>query len=191
MLNANCHSPHTLHTVGHSTRTLETLIGLLRLHSIEIVIDVRRWPASRRLPHFNRDALGAALKADRIDYLWRGDLGGFRKASPVSPNTGWRVAAFRAYADFMLQEEFARIMNEMEKIAGQNRAALMCAEAVPWRCHRQLLADAFVVRGWSVRHIMDDGCHEHHLTKFAEPHGTHIYYRNEPKDQNTIDPKLF
>jgi len=170
---------------------LETLIGLLRLHSIEIVIDVRRWPASRRLPHFNRDALGAALKADRIDYLWRGDLGGFRKASPVSPNTGWRVAAFRAYADFMLQEEFARIMNEMEKIAGQNRATIMCAEAVPWRCHRQLLADAFVVRGWSVRHIMDDGCHEHHLTKFAEPQGTQIYYRNEPKDQNTIDPKLF
>jgi len=91
----------------------------------------------------------------------------------------------------MLQEEFARIMNEMENIAGQNRAALMCAEAVPWRCHRQLLADAFVVRRWSVRHIMDDGCHEHHLTKFAEPQGTQIYYRNEPKDQNTIDPKLF
>ena len=191
ILNATCQSRHTLHTIGHSTRSMETLSGMLHLHSIEIVIDVRRWPASRRFPHFNRDALGAALKANGIDYLWRGDLGGFRKASPVSPNTGWRVAAFRAYADFMLEEKFARIMNEMEKIAGESRATIICAEAVPWRCHRQLLADAFLVRGWNVRHIMDDDCHEHQLTKFAEPHGTQIYYRNESRDQNATDPKLF
>ena len=191
MLNAPCDPPHTLHTIGHSTRTVEEFTGLLHLHAIEIVIDVRRWPASRRLPHFNRDALGSALNAEGIDYLWRGDLGGFRKASAESPNTGWRVAAFRAYADFMLEADFARIMDEMEKIAAETRATIMCAEAVPWRCHRQLLADAFFVRGWNVQHIMDDGCHEHQLTKFAEPHGTRIYYRDKSKDPTTTDPKLF
>ena len=122
-LNATCQSAHTLHTIGHSTRSLEAHIELLHLHSTAILIDVRRWPASRRLPHFNRAALAAALQLEGIDYLWRGDLGGFRKASPDSPNTGWRVAAFRAYADFMLQEEFARIMKEMEIIAGERRAA--------------------------------------------------------------------
>lgn len=183
----NCEFRRTVHTIGHSIRTLQAVIELLRQHSIEIVIDVRRWPASRRLPHFNRDSLAAALNAAGIDYLWRGDLGGFRKPSADSPNTGWRVAAFRAYADFMLEEEFARIMNEMEKIAEQKRTALMCAEAVPWRCHRQLLADAFVVRGWNVRHIMDAGCHEHRLTLFAAPQGTRIYY----KAPATTDRKLF
>lgn len=189
--NAKCESRRTVHTIGHSTRTLQAVIELLRQHSIEVVIDVRRWPASRRLPHFNRAALAAALPLESIAYLWRGDLGGFRKTSPDSPNTGWRVAAFRAYADFMLQQEFARIMNEIEKIAGESRATIMCAEAVPWRCHRQLLADAFVVRGWNVRHIMDDRCHEHRLTKFAEPLGTQIYYTNKAVDQITTEHKLF
>lgn len=189
--NAKCESRRTVHTIGHSTRTLQAVIELLRQHSIEVVIDVRRWPASRRLPHFNRAALAAALPLESIAYLWRGDLGGFRKPSPDSPNTGWRVAAFRAYADFMLQQEFARIMNEIEKIAGEGRATIMCAEAVPWRCHRQLLADAFVVRGWNVRHIMDDRCHEHRLTKFAEPLGTQIYYTNKAVDQITTEHKLF
>jgi uncharacterized protein (DUF488 family) len=189
--NVNCQGSRTLHTIGHSTRTSERLIELLRLHQIELLLDIRRWPASRRLPHFNRDPLTAALKTAGIDYLWRGDLGGFRKPSADSPNSGWRVAAFRAYADFMLEEKFADIMKEMEMIAGKSRAAIMCAEAVPWRCHRQLLADAFLVRGWNVRHIMDDGCHEHKLTEFAEPQGTKIYYRAKTKDQITTDPKLF
>jgi len=172
----NCALSHAVHTIGHSTRTSEVLIELLNAHSIELLIDVRRWPASRRCPQFNREPLGAALKTRGIDYLWRGDLGGFRKAAADSPNTGWRVATFRAYADFMLSEEFERIMTEIEPLAEQKRAALMCAEAVPWRCHRQLLADAFMVHGWSVRHIMDDGCHEHRLTPFAEVDGTRIRY---------------
>jgi uncharacterized protein (DUF488 family) len=188
--NVNCQGSRTLHTIGHSTRTSERLIELLRLHQIELLLDIRRWPASRRLPHFNRDPLTAALKTAGIDYLWRGDLGGFRKPSADSPNSGWRVAAFRAYADFMLEEKFADIMKEMEMIAGKSRAAIMCAEAVPWRCHRQLLADAFLVRGWNVRHIMDDGCYGHQLTGFAEPQGTQIYYRDKTQDQTTTDPKL-
>ena len=172
----SCDSPRTVHTVGHSTRTIDALIELQRAHAIELLVDVRRWPASRRYPHFNRALLAASLKASDIEYLWRGDLGGFRKPASDSRNTGWRVAAFRAYADFMLTDEFDQIMKEMETIADENRIALMCAEAVPWRCHRQLLGDAFLVRGWTVRHIMDDSCREHSLPTFARVDGTQIYY---------------
>ena len=172
----SCDSPRTVHTVGHSTRTIDALIELQRAHAIELLVDVRRWPASRRYPHFNRALLAASLKASDIEYLWRGDLGGFRKPASDSRNTGWRVAAFRAYADFMLTDEFEQIMKEMETIVNQKRIALMCAEAVPWRCHRQLLADAFLVRGWTVRHIMDDSCREHSLPTFAQVDGTRIYY---------------
>ena len=169
-------SYRSIHTIGHSKRTIQTLIDLLRAHSIELIVDVRRWPASRRYPHFNREALAASLKASGIDYLWRGDLGGFRKPAPDSPNTAWRVAAFRAYADFMLTADFEKIMRDMETLAAEKSTALVCAEAVPWRCHRQLLADAFFVRGWSVRHIMDGGFHEHALPEFARTDGTKIYY---------------
>jgi uncharacterized protein (DUF488 family) len=173
----NCESPHTFHTIGHSTRTIGVLIELLRTHRIELVVDVRRWPASRRLPHFNREALNNALKLEGIDYIWRGDLGGFRKPAPDSPNSAWRVGAFRAYADFMLTREFQTIITEVEKLAATRRIALLCAEAVPWRCHRQLLADAFLAREWTVRHIMDNGCHEHKLPSFAQLEGNQIYYR--------------
>ena len=172
-----CVLPRVVHTIGHSTRTSETFLALLKLHAIELLIDVRRWPMSRRHPQFSRETLAASLKENGIDYLWRGDLGGFRKPDADSPNMGWKVGAFRAYADFMLTEEFERIIREMQAIAGPTRIALMCAEAVPWRCHRQLLADAFVVRGFAVRHIMDDGCHEHKLPRFVEPEGTRIFYR--------------
>lgn len=167
-----------VHTIGHSTRTIGAFIELLRAHHIELVIDVRRWPASRRLPQFNREALNAALKSESIDYIWRGDLGGFRKPAPDSPNTAWRVGAFRAYADFMLTPEFQTIIDEVEKIAATERIALLCAEAVPWRCHRQLLADTFLAREWTVRHIMDNGCHEHKLPPFAQLEGKQIFYRS-------------
>ena len=156
-------------------------MALLNVHSIELIVDVRRWPASRRFPHFHRETLAKSLSGAGIEYLWRGDLGGFRKPSPDSPNTAWKVAAFRAYADFMLTVEFERIMEQMEKIAGEKRISLMCAEAVPWRCHRQLLADAFLARAWTVRHIMDDDCHEHKLSSFARVEGKRIYYPAQPK----------
>jgi uncharacterized protein (DUF488 family) len=173
----SCDSPGNVHTVGHSTRTIAALVELLQAHRIALLVDVRRWPASRRYPHFHREALSHSLRHAGIEYLWRGDLGGFRKPAPDSPNSGWRVGAFRAYADFMLTEEFEKIMAEMVALAASRRITLMCAEALPWRCHRQLLADAFLVRGWSVSHIMDDGCHEHKLPPFAQPEGTKIYYR--------------
>lgn len=172
----SCDSLETIHTVGHSTRTLEVFLKLLNAHRIELLIDVRRWPMSRRHPHFNREALSASLKAGGIDYLWRQDLGGFRKPEANSPNTAWRVAAFRAYADFMLTAEFEKIAAEIETLAGAKRIALMCAEAVHWQCHRQLLADAFLVRKWAVRHIRDDGCHEHKAPPFARPQGVKIFY---------------
>jgi uncharacterized protein (DUF488 family) len=173
----SCESPHTIHTIGHSTRTIDVLIELLKAHDIEMVVDVRRWPASRRLPHFNRESLTTELKTAGIDYVWRGDLGGFRKPASDSPNTAWRVGAFRAYADFMLTAAFQTIMTEVGELAATRRITLLCAEAVPWRCHRHLLADAFLARAWTVRHILDNGCHEHKLPPFARLEGNQIYYR--------------
>ena len=172
----NCDLPHTVHTIGHSTRTIENFLALLKAHGIQALVDVRRWPASRRCPQFGRKALEGSLNRGGIEYIWRGDLGGFRKPSADSQNTAWRVGTFRAYSDFMLSPEFEKIMEEMEQLVASKRTAIMCAEAVPWRCHRQLLADAFLARGFSVRHIMDDGCHEHHLPPFAIPKGTKIFY---------------
>jgi uncharacterized protein (DUF488 family) len=171
-----CSSLRVVHTVGHSTRTIEGFAALLAAHEIALLIDVRRWPASRRYPHFRREVLAKSLEHLGVNYLWRGDLGGFRKPEKNSLNTGWRVDAFRAYADFMLTTEFENIMIEMGELAAGRRIAIMCAEAVPWRCHRQLLADAFLVRGWKVRHIMDTGCQEHKLPDFAKPDGMRIYY---------------
>ena len=172
----DCALPRTVHTIGHSTRAIEDFALLLKAHDIELVVDVRRWPSSRRYPHFRREALAGSLKMSGIEYIWRGDLGGLRKPAADSHNAGWKVGTFRAYADFMLTPEFEKIMQEMERLAASKRIAIMCAEAVPWRCHRQLLADAFFVRGLSVRHIMDYGCHEHKLPAFAIPRGTEISY---------------
>ena len=177
----NCTVPRTVHTIGHSTRGIEDFTALLKTHAVILVVDVRRWPASRRYPHFCREALVEYLSKQSIDYLWREDLGGFRKPSDDSQNTAWKVGAFRAYADFMLTPEFERTMQEMEPLVASKRIAIMCAEALPWRCHRQLLADAFLVRGFSVRHIMDDGCHAHSLPPFAMPKGTKIFYPASPQ----------
>lgn len=175
----SCEDSQSIHTVGHSTREVEGFLGLLKAHRIELLLDVRRWPSSRRVPQFGREALAAALQGEGIGYLWRGDLGGYRKPAPDSPNTAWRTGAFRAYADFMLTAEFDRIMEELLILAATRRMAVMCAEASPWRCHRQLLADAFFVRGWAVRHILDDRCEAHRLPPFARPDGPRILYPAE------------
>jgi uncharacterized protein (DUF488 family) len=177
----NCDLPGAVHTIGHSTRTHEVFVALLKEHNVKVLVDVRRWPASKRYPHFHREALAAGLSHEQIVYVWRGDLGGFRKPSADSQNMAWKVGAFRAYADFMLTPEFETVMQEIEQLATSKRIAIMCAEAVPWRCHRQLLADAFLVRGFSVRHIMDDGCHPHSLPPFAMPKGTKIFYPASPQ----------
>ena len=175
-MTVSCESPRTIHTIGHSTRAIGAFLDLLKAHGIRLLVDVRRWPTSKRFPHFRREAFAASLANEGIKYTWRGDLGGYRKPSPDSPNTAWRTGAFRAYADFMMTPAFDEITREIERLAGENRMAVMCAEAVPWRCHRQLLADAFMVRGWSVRHILEDRCQEHKLPPFAKPTGTRILY---------------
>jgi uncharacterized protein (DUF488 family) len=177
----DCDLPRTVHTIGHSTRAIEAFVALLKGHNVELLVDVRRWPASKRYPHFHREALADTLSHEQITYIWREDLGGFRKPSADSQNTAWKTGAFRAYADFMLTPGFEKIMQEMEQLVANKRIAIMCAETVPWRCHRQLLADAFMVRGSSVQHIMDDGCHEHHLPPFAIPNGTQILYPASPQ----------
>jgi len=180
-----------VYTLGHSTRSAEEFLALLREHAVAGIADVRRFPASRRHPHFAREALAEMLPAAGLHYDWLPALGGRRAPRPDSPHTAWREPAFRAYADHMETEEFRAGLEQVIRLVEVRPTAVMCAEAVPWRCHRQLLADAFLVRGWNVRHIMDDGCHEHQLTKFAEPQGTQIYYRNKLRDQITNDPKLF
>jgi len=176
---AACAALRVVHTVGHSTREVEVFLARLAAHAIGRVVDVRRWPASRRHPHFAREPLARALGASGVEYVWREDLGGYRSPGPDSPNTAWRVGAFRAYADFMLTPAFDRSMAALERLVGERRSAILCAEAVPWRCHRQLLADALIVRGWPVRHILDHGCSEHHLPPFAHATGTRILYGAE------------
>jgi len=145
----------TIWTIGHSTHSIEELLAILGAHAIETVVDVRRFPGSRRLPQFGSATLEAALAEHGIAYRWIGELGGRRQASPASPNDGWRNDAFRAYADHMATEEFAAGLAELEMIAAGSRAAVMCAEVLWWRCHRRLIADALTAVGYEVRHIRD------------------------------------
>ncbi|MEO8347293.1 MAG: DUF488 domain-containing protein, partial [Acidobacteriota bacterium] len=137
-------------TVGHSNHPPEEFLGILEAHAIERVIDVRRFPVSRKWPHFDAESLAESLPAAGIDYAGMPELGGRRKPRPDSPHVAWRTDAFRGYADFMDTEEFARSLEKAIGLARERRSALMCAEALPWRCHRSILADAFLARDWEV-----------------------------------------
>lgn len=157
-----------LWTIGHSTRTVEDFIELLGAHDIRLLADVRVIPYSRRNPQFNTDTLGKSLEQAGIRYLTCGELGGRRKAQRDSINLGWRNTSFRGYADYMQTPPFWEALEGLMEQATTTRTAIMCAEAVPWRCHRSLIADAFVSRGWTVRHILtSDKADPHHLTPFA------------------------
>lgn len=147
--------PATIWTIGHSTRTLEEFLGLLSEYRIEAIADVRRFPGSRRHPHFASDALAITLPAHGIAYQWIPKLGGRRKVQPGSPNTAWRNASFQGYADYTATAEFAEGLAELLKLAASKRTALMCAEAVWWRCHRSIIADVLKLRGIEVIHIID------------------------------------
>lgn len=144
----------TIFTIGHSTRTADAFVALLHEHGISALADVRRFPGSRRHPHFGREALAERLAAEGIAYHHLAALGGRRDPRPDSPNTGWRNAAFRAYADHMDGEEFGEAVDGLIALAEARPTAVMCAEAVPWRCHRNLLADTLVARGHDVVHIL-------------------------------------
>ncbi|HEY8682243.1 MAG TPA: DUF488 domain-containing protein [Rhodanobacter sp.] len=145
----------TIWTIGHSTRTLAAFLGLLADYRIEAVADVRSFPGSRRYPYFARDALTETLPAHGIAYQWLPKLGGRRKLQPGSPNTAWRNASFQAYANHLASAEFAEGLAELLALAAHRRTALMCAEAVWWRCHRSLISDVLKLRGIEVVHIID------------------------------------
>ena len=167
----------TLFTIGHSNRSFEDFIRLLRAHGVEQVIDVRSIPKSRHNPQFERALLARNLRRRRIGYRWLKKLGGRRHAKKDSVNTGWRNAAFRGFADYMATSTFSDGLATLEKAAGQKCIAIMCAEAVPWRCHRSLIADALTKRKWSVRHIVSrTSARRHRLTPFLRGrHGVLAY----------------
>ncbi|HEX7327370.1 MAG TPA: DUF488 domain-containing protein [Casimicrobiaceae bacterium] len=168
-------------TIGHSTRPLPDFLALLARSAVTLLLDVRTVPRSRHNPQFDRDTLPAALAGAGIGYRHVPELGGLRHAHKDSPNGGWRNASFRGYADYMQTPEFADAVDAVIALAASERCALMCAEAVPWRCHRSLIADALGVRGIEVLDIVGEGdAKPHRLTPFARVDGTTITYPPVP-----------
>lgn len=147
--------PVTVWTIGHSTHPLDEFLALLDEYRIEAIADVRRFPGSRRYPHFATEAMAESLPAHDIAYQWIPKLGGRRKVQPNSPNTAWRNASFQGYADYTGSPEFAEGLHELLKMAAGKRTAMMCAEVLWWRCHRSLVSDVLKLRGIEVIHILD------------------------------------
>jgi uncharacterized protein (DUF488 family) len=167
-------------TIGHSSRSLEDFISLLQAHGVTCVADVRKIPRSRHNPQFNQETLPAALGAAGIGYVALPALSGRRRRQPDSRNAGWRNPSFQGYADYMQTEAFAAAIDQLLELARQERVALMCAEAVPWRCHRSLIADALTVRGVRVEDILSASRRTpHRLTPWARVEGTRIFYPPE------------
>ena len=174
-------------TIGHSTRPICEFTDLLRAHEICLLVDVRTIPRSRYNPQFNTDTLAQSLREAGLQYRHLPELGGLRKPKKDSFNDGWRNASFRGYADYMQTEEFQRALEELMAYGTDMKTAIMCAEAVPWRCHRSLIADALVSKGWEVRHIMTaEKATPHVLTSFAHFEEGRLTY---PKQ--TSPPSLF
>jgi uncharacterized protein (DUF488 family) len=171
-------APQTLIlTIGHGTRPLDEFIRLLQALGVQKVADVRTVPRSRHNPQFNRETLPPALAAAGLGYLHLPGLGGLRHPLKDSPNLGWRNASFRGFADYMQTPEFEENLLALIDLAGQEQLCLMCAETVPWRCHRSLIADALTIRGLKVRHIISEhSLQEHRLTPFARVEGARITY---------------
>lgn len=170
-------APRPVFTIGHSTHPIDAFIGLLEAHGVERIADVRTIPRSRRHPQFEQAALRAALAHAHIGYTHLPALGGLRHARRDSPNIGWRNASFRGFADYMQAPAYTHALDELVRLAGQERVALMCAEALPWRCHRSLIADTLIVRGIPVEHIMSKTRRQPHtLTPFARVEGQRITY---------------
>ena len=164
-------------TIGHSTRSLEDFIAMLQAHGVILLVDVRTVPRSRRNPQFNQESLPESLATAGIGYEHCAGLGGLRRPRLDSPNSGWRNEGFRGYADYMQTPEFESNVEKLIERARGKRLAVMCAEAVPWRCHRSLLADAVLVRGVPVAHIMSaTTAKEHALTPWGKIAGTRITY---------------
>ena len=175
----------TVLTIGHSTRTIEDFLAMLAAHGVQRLVDVRTIPKSRRVPQFNSDALAASLRKQGIEYLHMKSLGGLRHAKKDSVNVGWRNASFRGYADYMATDEFRTALSCLLDLARDKRTVIMCAEAVPWRCHRSLIGDALLVRGANVEDIMSaTSRREHTLTPFARVAGLNVVYPAEIEQDN-------
>ncbi len=167
----------TVHTIGHSTRPMEEFLGILRAHAISSLVDIRTVPKSRHNPQFHIDSLSRTLPDARIEYRHLPTLGGLRQPRKDSPNQGWRNVSFRGYADYMGTPEFASGIEELLALARAQPTAIMCAEAVPWRCHRSLVGDALLVRGVDVIDIYDQAkATPETLTRFAVVDGLSITY---------------
>jgi uncharacterized protein (DUF488 family) len=167
-------------TIGHSTRSIEEFVALLEAHEVTKLVDVRTIPRSRRNPQFNKETLPASLRSARIKYLHMPGLGGLRQAKRDSINTGWRNSSFRGYADYMQTPEFEQAIERLIELAEEDRIAVMCAEAVPWRCHRSLIADALLIRGIFSEDISSRTRRQrHNLTPFAKVNGDQITYPKE------------
>jgi uncharacterized protein (DUF488 family) len=170
-------APAALLTIGHSNRPIDEFLGLLEAHGVTLVADVRKLPGSRANPQFNADALAESLRSRGIGYVHLPGLGGLRKGAADSPNGGWENASFRAFADYMLTPEFERALEQLLELSQGERPAIMCSEAVPWRCHRGLIADALTVRDVAVAHIMTPKRTDRHkLRDWARVDGTRITY---------------
>jgi hypothetical protein len=177
----------TLYTIGHSTRTTRELVDLLRAHGVEQVVDVRTIPKSRHNPQFNRPALTRSLHLTKIGYRHMKALGGLRHARLDSVNLGWRNASFRGYADYMQTEDFAAGLAGLEQLAAQRPTAIMCAEALPWRCHRSLIADALTVARWRVHHIQSrHAARPHKRTTFLRVRSGKLLYP-APTESSRLD----
>ena len=175
-------------TIGHSTRTFDEFVALLKSHGVQAVADVRLIPKSRRYPHFNVESLAESLPKAGIEYLPFQSLGGRRRPAKDSPNTGWRNESFRGYADFLQTLAFLSALEELMKAARQRVTTTMCAEAVPWRCHRSLISDALLVRGWKVLDIISAReARPHAMTKFAKVEGTRITYPADAPTQTLFE----
>lgn len=169
--------PGAVFTVGHSTRPLAEFVALLRTYGVERIADIRTVPRSRRNPQFNAETLGPALADAGIDYAPLRALGGLRHPRPDSPNLGWRNESFRGYADYMQTEAFEAGLEQLIALAGDARTAIMCAEAVPWRCHRSLVADALLARGIPAVEILSETSWRlHELTPFGRIEGVRVTY---------------
>ena len=164
-------------TIGHSTRTLEDFLGILRAYGVGLIVDVRTIPRSKRHPQFNQDVLSESLRGSGIDYVSMRQLGGFRHPTTDSLNLGWRNLSFRGFADYMQTQEFFIAIDDLLRVAEVDSTAIMCSEILPWRCHRSLIADSLVVRGIEVEHIMTlTSRRKHILTKWARVEKKQITY---------------
>jgi uncharacterized protein (DUF488 family) len=178
----DCMAPLIVLTIGHSTRSIEAFIRLLKAHGVRRVIDVRRLPRSRHNPQFNRERLSSVLHSARIHYRHMPGLGGLRHARRDSTNLGWRNASFRGYADYMQTATFRKNLDRCIDLAKSERVVLMCAEAVPWRCHRSLIADALLVKGIDAGEITSGvRVQRHSLTPWARVKGTQLTYPGATK----------